>query len=81
MLADRFGTRRIFTLAVSLFTWVLWPAHFPTRYHSWLSSGLSGDRRRNDDACCSAGLTARFPRNELLPVLNFVAMPGLVGQF
>lgn len=39
-LADRFGTRRIFTLAVVCSRWVLWPAHFLTRYHSWLSSGL-----------------------------------------
>lgn len=39
-LADRFGTRRIFTLARVCSHWVLWPAHFLIRYHSWLSSGL-----------------------------------------
>lgn len=39
-LADRFGTRRIFTLAVSLFTLGSLACAFLTRYHSWLSSGL-----------------------------------------
>ena len=43
-LADRFGTRRTFQLATT----------------AGCLPGYSGDRRRNDDACCSAGLTARL---------------------
>ena len=59
-LADRFGTRRIFTLAVSLFTL------------GSLACALSNSLPR-------LALLRAYPRNELLPVLNFVAMPGLVG--
>ncbi len=40
MASRSLGTRRIFTLAVSLFTLGSLAAHFLTRYHSWLSSGL-----------------------------------------
>ena len=39
-LADRFGTRRIFTLAVSLFTLGSLACALSNSYHSWLSSGL-----------------------------------------
>ena len=55
-LADRFGTRRIFTLAVSLFTLGSLACALSTT--AGCLPGYSGDRRRNDDACCSAGLTA-----------------------
>lgn len=60
-LADRFGTRRIFTLAVSLFTLgsLAWRT-FQLATTAGCLPGYSGDRRRNDDACCSAGLTARL---------------------
>lgn len=50
---DRFGASHIYPLPWSV-RWVLWPAHFLTRYHSWLSSGLF----RIGGAvmfCCSAG--------------------------
>lgn len=60
-LADRFGTRRIFTLAVSLFTLgSLACALSNSLPQLVVFLGYSGDRRRNDDACCSAGLTARL---------------------
>lgn len=60
-LADRFGTRRIFTLAVSLFTLgSLACALSNSLPQAGCLPGYSGDRRRNDDACCSAGLTARL---------------------
>lgn len=59
-LADRFGTRRIFTLAVSLFTLGSGLRTFQLATTAGCLPGYSGDRRRNDDACCSAGLTARL---------------------
>ncbi len=37
------------------------------------------DRRRHDDAGGASGIIKSLPRSELLPVLNFVTMHGLVG--
>lgn len=39
----------------------------------------SGDRWRHDDAVARLALLRAYPRSELLPVLNFVTMHGLVG--
>ena len=46
---------------------------------NWSFSRNSGDRWGDDDAGGEAGLLRAYPRSELLPVLNFVTMPGLVG--
>ncbi|WP_049254557.1 MFS transporter, partial [Shigella boydii] len=79
-LADRFGTRRIFTLAVSLFTLGSLacalsnslPQLVVFRVIQGIGSAMMMPVAR-------LALLRAYPRNELLPVLNFVAMPGLVG--
>ncbi len=78
-LADRFGTRRVFIIAVSLFT--LGSLACPLQFLNGTGyfSRNSGDRWGDDDAGSEAGPAACLPRSELLPVLNFVTMPGLVG--
>ncbi|UGD37926.1 MFS transporter (plasmid) [Escherichia coli] len=59
-LADRFGTRRIFTLAVSLFTLgslaCALSNSLPQLVVFRVIQGIGGAM----DACCSAGLTARL---------------------
>lgn len=79
-LADRFGTRKIFIIAVSLFTlgslacalsgslgWLVF---------SRVVQGIGGAMMM---PVARLALLRAYPRSELLPVLNFVTMPGLVG--
>lgn len=79
-LADRFGTRRIFTLAVSLFTLgslaCALSNSLPQLVVFWVIQGIGGAMMM---PVARLALLRAYPRNELLPVLNFVAMPGLVG--
>ncbi|EJU8815258.1 multidrug transporter subunit MdtD [Salmonella enterica] len=75
-LADRFGTRRVFMVAVSLFTL----GSLACALSSSLSElvifrvvqGVGG-------AMMMPVARLALLRSELLPVLNFVTMPGLVG--
>lgn len=78
-LADRFGTRKVFIVAVSLFTWAprLRAFHFASRIgclprHPRIGGAMMMPVAR-------LALLRAYPRSELLPVLNFVTMPGLVG--
>ncbi|EOT8934480.1 TPA: MFS transporter [Escherichia coli] len=79
-LADRFGTRRIFTLAVSLFTLgslaCALSNSLPQLVVFRVIQGIGGAMMM---PVARLALLRAYPRNELLPVLNFVAMPGLVG--
>ncbi len=79
-LADRFGTRRIFTLAVSLFTLgslaCALSNSLPQLVVFRVIQGIGGAMMM---PVARLALLHAYPRNELLPVLNFVAMPGLVG--
>ncbi|WP_411201642.1 multidrug transporter subunit MdtD [Kosakonia cowanii] len=79
-LADRFGTRRIFMLAVSLFTLGSLACALS---HSLgmlvvfrVIQGIGGAMMM---PVARLALLRAYPRSELLPVLNFVTMPGLVG--
>ncbi|TQI78017.1 EmrB/QacA subfamily drug resistance transporter [Serratia fonticola] len=79
-LADRFGTRRIFILAVSLFTLgSLLCALSPTLIFLVISRILQGIGGAMMMPVARLALLRAYPRSELLPVLNFVTMPGLVG--
>ncbi len=79
-LADRFGTRKIFIIAVSLFTL----GSLACALSSSLSmlvvfrivQGIGGAMMM---PVARLALLRAYPRSELLPVLNFVTMPGLVG--
>lgn len=79
-LADRFGTRKVFIAAVSLFTL----GSLACALSSTLSmlvlfrvvQGIGGAMMM---PVARLALLRAYPRSELLPVLNFVTMPGLVG--
>lgn len=79
-LADRFGTRRVFMVAVTLFTL----GSFACAMSGSLAQlvvfrviqGIGGAMMM---PVARLALLRAYPRSELLPVLNFVTMPGLVG--
>lgn len=79
-LADRFGTRRVFMLAVSLFTF----GSLACALSNFLSElvifriiqGIGGAMMM---PVARLALLRAYPRSELLPILNFVTVPGLVG--
>ncbi|WP_039054921.1 multidrug transporter subunit MdtD [Enterobacter sp. Bisph1] len=79
-LADRFGTRRVFMLAVSLFTLgslaCALSNSLPMLVVCRVIQGVGGAMMM---PVARLALLRAYPRSELLPVLNFVTMPGLVG--
>ena len=76
-LADRFGTRRVFIIAVSLFTLgSLACALSSSLTELVIFQGIGGAMMM---PVARLALLRAYPRSELLPVLNFVTMPGLVG--
>ncbi|SFU10382.1 drug resistance transporter, EmrB/QacA subfamily [Kosakonia arachidis] len=79
-LADRFGTRRVFMLAVSLFTFgslaCALSNSLPMLVVFRVIQGIGGAMMM---PVARLALLRAYPRSELLPVLNFVTMPGLVG--
>lgn len=79
-LADRFGTRRIFIIAVSLFTLgslaCALSGSLSMLVVSRIVQGVGGAMMM---PVARLALLRAYPRSELLPVLNFVTMPGLVG--
>ncbi|WLI76956.1 multidrug transporter subunit MdtD [Kosakonia sp. H02] len=79
-LADRFGTRRIFMLAVSLFTLGSLACALSNSLAMLvifrIIQGVGGAMMM---PVARLALLRAYPRSELLPVLNFVTMPGLVG--
>lgn len=79
-LADRFGTRWVFTFAVSLFTLgSLLCALSPSLSVLVTSRVIQGVGGAMMMPVARLALLRTYPRSELLPVLNFVTMPGLVG--
>jgi len=79
-LADRFCTRRIFMLAVSLFTLGSLACALSNSLGMLvvfrIVQGIGGAMMM---PVARLALLRAYPRSELLPVLNFVTMPGLVG--
>lgn len=79
-LADRFGTRRVFIVAVSLFTFGSFLCalsdSLPFLVTSRVIQGVGGAMMM---PVARLALIRAYPRSELLPVLNFVTIPGLVG--
>lgn len=79
-LADRFGTRRVFILAVSLFTLgSLLCALSDSLAFLVASRVIQGIGGAMMMPVARLALIRAYPRSELLPVLNFVTIPGLVG--
>jgi EmrB/QacA subfamily drug resistance transporter len=79
-LADRFGTRKVFMLAVTLFTLGSLACALSTSLTQLVIfrvlQGIGGAMMM---PVARLALLRAYPRSELLPVLNFVTMPGLVG--
>lgn len=79
-LADRFGTRRVFMLAVILFTLGSLACALSSSLGELVVfrviQGIGGAMMM---PVARLALLRAYPRSELLPVLNFVTMPGLVG--
>lgn len=79
-LADRFGTRKVFIFAVSLFSLgslaCALSGSLMVLVISRVVQGIGGAMMM---PVARLALLRAYPRNELLPVLNFVTMPGLVG--
>ena len=79
-LADRFGTRRVFIIAVSLFTLGSLACALSSSLTELVIfrviQGVGGAMMM---PVARLALLRAYPRSELLPVLNFVTMPGLVG--
>lgn len=79
-LADRFGTRRVFMIAVMLFTMgSLACAVSQNLGQLVLFRVVQGVGGAMMMPVARLALLRAYPRSELLPVLNFVTMPGLVG--
>ena len=78
-LADRFGTRRVFMLAVSLFTLGSLACALSSSLTELVIfrviQGIGGAMMM---PVARLALLRAYPRSELLPVLNFVTMPGLI---
>lgn len=79
-LADRFGTRKIFIIAVTLFTLgsllCALSGTLGLLVASRIIQGVGGAMMM---PVARLALLRAYPRSELLPILNFVTMPGLVG--
>ena len=79
-LADRFGTRRVFMIAVMLFTLGSLACALSGSLGGLvifrIVQGIGGAMMM---PVARLALLRAYPRSELLPVLNFVTMPGLVG--
>jgi len=79
-LADRFGTRKVFIAAVSLFTLGSLACALSSSLTMLvlfrIVQGIGGAMMM---PVARLALLRAYPRSELLPVLNFVTMPGLVG--
>jgi EmrB/QacA subfamily drug resistance transporter len=79
-LADRFGTRRIFILAVSLFALGSLLCALANSLNMLVIyrvvQGVGGAMMM---PVARLALLRAYPRSELLPILNFVTLPGLIG--
>lgn len=79
-LADRFGTRKVFIIAVVLFTLgslaCALSGSLTTLVTFRIVQGIGGAMMM---PVARLALLRAYPRSELLPVLNFVTMPGLIG--
>lgn len=79
-LADRFGTRKIFLISVFLFVLgSLFCAMSPSLLILVLSRIMQGVGGAMMMPVARLALLRAYPRSELLPVLNFVTIPGLIG--
>ncbi|WP_036768705.1 multidrug transporter subunit MdtD [Plesiomonas shigelloides] len=79
-MADRFGTKRVFQIAVVLFTLgslsCAMSANLSMLIASRIFQGIGGAMMM---PVARLALIRAYPRDQLLPVLNFVTMPGLIG--
>lgn len=79
-MADRFGTRRIFMLAVALFSggslFCALSVSLPMLVASRVLQGIGGAMMM---PVTRLAVLRAYPRTELVKILNFISIPGLVG--
>ena len=78
-LADRFGTRRIYLAAILLFTLGSWPAYcqlLPLLVAARVLQGIGGALLM---PVGRLAVLRVYSKHELLRVMSFVTIPGLVG--
>ena len=79
-MADRFGTRRVFTWAVSLFTLGSLLCGLAVNSHMLVAArvvqGIGGAMMT---PVGRLALVRTFPRSEMLAAMNFVVIPALIG--
>lgn len=79
-LADRFGTKKIFIIAVFLFTLgSLFCAMSPSLTALVIARIIQGIGGAMMMPVSRLAILRAYPKNELLGILNFIAIPGLVG--
>lgn len=79
-LADRYGTKRIFTIAVFLFTLGSLACAISQTYSQLVAARILQAVGGSMMVPVSRlALIYAYPKNRLLSVMNFVTMPGLVG--
>ena len=79
-LADRFGTKRIFTLAVALFTLGSLLCGLSVNIHMLVVSRvLQGIGGAMMTPVGRLALLRSFPRSEMLTAMNYVVIPALIG--
>lgn len=79
-LADRYGTKKIFSIAVFLFTLGSFSCAVSSTYSQLVASRILQAIGGSMMVPVSRlALIYAYPKNRLLSVMNFVTMPGLVG--
>lgn len=79
-LSDRYGTKRVFSIAVFLFTFGSFTCAISETFtHLVLSRILQAIGGSMMVPVSRLALIYAYPKNKLLQVMNFVTMPGLVG--
>ncbi len=79
-LSDKYGTKRIFTLAVAVFTlgslFCAMSVDLPTLILSRIVQAIGGSMMV---PVARLAILYAYPKNQLLRVINFMTIPGLVG--
>ena len=77
--ADRYGTRRVFAVAIAVFTISSVFGGLAMNVRQMVAARITRDRRGHDDAGRRLTVIRTFPKAELLQAMNFVIIPALIG--
>src|ERR1019366_5761568 len=79
-MADRFGTRRVFTSAIGIFTFGSFLCGISSNIHVLVACRvLQGCGGAMMVPVGRLTLVRTFPKSELIRTMSFVAIPGLIG--